>query len=244
MTVFIIQHVPFEGPGTIEPWLEVQGLDFTIVKMWENSQLPLLENVSGVIVMGGPMGVHDEADYPWLVNEKAWLKQAIDLKKPILGICLGAQLLAQILGAKVCKALEKEIGWFPVQVLPNPNGFELMAVKERPSITEEPFKRKVFTPLHWHGETFDLPEGAIRLASTQACPNQAFIWQDHVVGLQFHLEATPSSLQKLVAHASDDITGGTYQQTPETILAYQPEELNAVLDKVLRFVLGDIVLAV
>src|SRR5262249_47695751 len=136
-----------------------------------------LQEIDLVVVLGGPMNIYEEDKFPWLIAEKKFIRQAIEEKLAVLGLCLGSQLIADVLGAKIYPNDEKEIGWFPVEV------------------TEAALKHRLFshwpnffTPFHWHGDTFDLPEGAIHLARSQACRNQAFLYQDRVVGLQFHLE--------------------------------------------------------
>jgi len=157
--------------------------------------------------MGGPMSVHDEDQYDWLTEEKKFIEKAIVRGKKVIGICLGAQLIAEVLGSRVYKNSEKEIGWMPVQ------------------LTEEGKKSSVFsdfadgqTVFHWHGETFDLPNSAIQLARTEACEQQAFLYDGHVLGLQFHMESTEETVAALIKNCADELTqGGKYIQTPEQL---------------------------
>jgi GMP synthase-like glutamine amidotransferase len=176
MRAHILQHVPFEASGCIADWLARRGATVSHTRFFEDPQLPGIGGLDLVIAMGGPMSVNDEAELPWLVPEKAFLREAMRRGVPVLGICLGAQLIASALGARVYPNRQKEIGWFELEGIPgDPGDFRF---PDR------------FTALHWHGETFDLPPGARRLAGSVACRNQAFQCGERVIGLQFHLEAT------------------------------------------------------
>ncbi|MFZ3157950.1 MAG: gamma-glutamyl-gamma-aminobutyrate hydrolase family protein, partial [Smithella sp.] len=178
MRAHYLQHVEFEGLGSIASWLEADGYEITNTRLFESAKFPNLKEIDLLVVMGGPMSVNDEDDFPWLVSEKQFIREAINSGKPVLGICLGAQLIASAAGAKVYSNPVKEIGWFPIY------GISSQDV----SIFSFPPSVKVF---HWHGETFDLPSGAIRLAKSDGCENQAFQIGKPVIGLQFHLETTP-----------------------------------------------------
>src|SRR5690554_3748130 len=177
MRAHYFQHVPFEGLGSIEEWLQAKQFHLTATRFYENTALPELQAVDFLIVMGGPMSVNDEVQHPWLTAEKQFIQQMILAGKPVLGICLGAQLIASAMGARVYPNPEKEIGWWPIYSVANGNN----DVFRFPPVTS------VF---HWHGETFDLPDGAIRLAESAGCGNQAFQLGHTVVGMQFHLETT------------------------------------------------------
>jgi GMP synthase (glutamine-hydrolysing) len=204
MKIHWLQHVPFEGLGCIEPWLAENRHDVSCTRLWAGDRLPDAESVDGLIVMGGPMGVYDEAIHPWLIEEKAFIKQIITQNKPVLGICLGAQLIAEVLGATVKKNKQREIGFFPLA------GDGKIFPAE-------------FTAFHWHGDTFGIPEGAVYLASSAATKNQAFIYKDNVLGLQFHLETTEESLLSLYEHCKDEVTGGPFIQTLEQMTPFFPE---------------------
>lgn len=172
------------------------------------------------------MSIHDEADHPWLIQEKAFIHQWIDLGKPALGICLGAQLLANVLGASVYPNTHKEIGWFPL------SGIQ----------TNAPFAfPETFEAFHWHGETFDLPAGATRIASSEACTNQAFIYSHHVLALQFHLEATPESVNAIVDHCRDELVPSPYIDSEQYILSTTSQKsaaANTLMRQVLSFLLN------
>jgi GMP synthase-like glutamine amidotransferase len=219
------QHVPFEGLGSIEPWLEKAGYRITNTKFFESDDLPDTSAIDLLIVMGGPMSVNDEDMFPWLVREKQFICDIIGSGKSVLGICLGAQLIASAMGAKVYRNPVKEIGWYPI------NGVSLT---DR-SIFSFPASMEVF---HWHGETFDLPAGAIRLAGSKGCENQAFQIGRSAIGLQFHLETTPESAGKMVLHCCDELIPSQYVQTEEEILSVKPEyyqTINRMMDSILTF---------
>jgi GMP synthase-like glutamine amidotransferase len=154
------------------------------------------------------MGIYDEAEYPWLAAEKACLRESISAGKTVVGVCLGAQLLADVLGARVFRGPEKEIGWFPIELTAEAAAAEPFAFL--------PASLEVF---HWHGDTFDLPPGAVRLASSAVCENQAFLYDGRMLGLQFHVESTLASVREIVANCADELVPAPYIQTAERLLA-------------------------
>lgn len=191
MRVHVLQHVPFEGLGSIAAWLAGRGARVTVTRLFADDEFPALADIDLVIALGGPMSVNDEVELPWLVEEKRFVAQAIAGGKAVLGICLGAQLIASALGARVYPGAEKEIGWFPVLAeAGNADSFVFPASIE------------VF---HWHGETFDLPAGAVHLAHSAVCRNQAFQIGSRVIGLQFHLETTPESAASIIEHCASEL---------------------------------------
>ena len=208
MKLHYIQHVPFEGPAAVLDWARERNWESRGTMLFNSEPLPDISSFDMLVVMGGPMGVFDEEDYPWLVDEKRFLKEVIEAGRPVLGICLGAQLLANVLGAHVQKNIVKEIGWFPVSL--TPPGWESPLFKGIPA---------TFEAFHWHGDMFRIPEGGVQVANSEACPNQAFTWNDRVVGLQFHLETTRESLESLVSNCGDELrVEAEYVQKPEVIL--------------------------
>lgn len=207
MNICCLLHAPFEGLGQIEDWIHRRGHQHAVVRLYQDDPLPSVETADWLIVMGGPMNVYEYRNYPWLRAEKRFLKRAIEQGKTVLGICLGAQLLADVLGAKVYQNEEKEIGWLPITLLPGPETDRLF-----------PGKEDEFTVFHWHGDTFDLPPGAVCLAESAGCRHQAFVCQERLVGLQFHLEMTSAGLRELVDNCRDDITSGLFVQVPERVL--------------------------
>ncbi len=215
MRTHFLQHVPFEGLGSIEPWLKAAGCEITSTRFFESTHLPSADEVNLLIVMGGPMSVNDEGEFPWLVQEKRFIRTCIEARKGVLGVCLGAQLIAGAMGARVYRNQAKEIGWFPIQAVPS--------VDE--SIFCFPPSVEVF---HWHGETFDLPPGAAHLARSEGCENQAFQLGRSVMGLQFHLETTPESARALVENCREELIASTYVQSETVILSATPEKYGAI----------------
>ena len=209
MRLHVLQHVPFEGPARIEAWARARAWDVAVTRLFEEAPLPGLDDLDWLVVMGGPMSVRDEKRHAFLAPEKAFIREAVEAKRTVLGVCLGAQLIAEVLGAKVRRNPEREIGWHPVRLTPE--------ARHSPVFHTLP---GYFTPLHWHGETFDTPRGATRMAESDACANQAFEYDGgRVVGLQFHLEASPESLRDLVTHCVGDLTEDTWVQPAEKILS-------------------------
>ena len=209
MRIHVLQHVEFEGPAAIEDWARRSGHAISRSRLDKGEALPGLAAFDLLVVMGGPMSVNDGHDYPWLKEEKALVRKSIESGHAVLGVCLGAQMIASAMGARVYRGREKEIGWFPVRRVTDSGAGALFP--------------ETFTPLHWHGETFDLPDGAVRLAETDAVPNQAFQFGS-AVGLQFHLEATPESVQQMVDNASSEIESGKpFQQSAQELLAQTPQ---------------------
>ncbi len=201
-----LQHVPFESPGRIAGWAADRGHEFASVRVFAGEPLPAGEDFDALIVMGGPMSVHDGAIHPWLADEKRAVQSAVLDGKPVLGVCLGAQLIAHVLGARVYRNRFREIGWFPVEATDEGASHDRFALPRH------------FTAFHWHGDAFDLPAAAVRLARSAACECQAFV-TGRVLGLQFHLEMTAEGIEALVRHCPDDLAGGPYVQSPDAMRA-------------------------
>ncbi len=206
MRAHYLQHVPFEGPGSIATWLSESGYEISCSRLFESESLPNLDQIDLLVIMGGPMSVNDEHDFPWLVAEKEYIRQAIQEGKAVLGICLGAQLIASAMGAAVYQNNEKEIGWWPIEGIDTGNA----------TMFAFPAKVEVF---QWHGETFGLPSGAKLLAKSKVCKNQAFQLGRSVIGLQFHLETTPESATAIVENCRDELVKAPYIQPEQAILA-------------------------
>ncbi|MCU0561977.1 MAG: type 1 glutamine amidotransferase [Desulfobacterales bacterium] len=193
-------------------------------RFYRSESLPDLRSVDFVIAMGGPMSVNDEPELPWLRPEKAFIKEAVGRGLPVLGVCLGAQLIANSLGARVFANAHKEIGWFPVQ-----------AVASDSAAFRLPPRAIVF---HWHGETFDLPAGAVHLAESAGCGNQAFQIGRNVIGLQFHLEATPESVDQIIRYCRGELVAGEYVQTEQDLRAVPASaygDINRLMGEVLNY---------
>lgn len=207
MRILCLQHVSFEGPGAIGDWAVARGHEFQVAEAW-HAPVPALESLDMLIVMGGPMGVHDETGLPWLRDEKALIRSAIDAGRRVVGVCLGAQLMADVLGARVYRNEHREIGWLPV---------DLTAAAKSTGLFEGlPDRPVVF---QWHGDTFDLPAGAIRLASSGGCRTQAFLAGRRALALQFHFESTVAGVEALLAQCAGEMTPGPYVQTVEAVRA-------------------------
>jgi GMP synthase-like glutamine amidotransferase len=206
MRAHCLMNIPFEGPGYIIDWMDLRGYDMQVWRLYENPSLPKVEDVDMLVVMGGPMNVYEEEKYSYLAGEKQLINACIKQHKKVLGICLGAQLIADALGEKIFRNKEKEIGWFPVQRHVDALDHEIL--------TGFP---GTFTPFHWHGETFDLPQDARMLGSSSACRIQGFLYGDHLLALQFHLEITPEIVEGLLKHASDDMPEGPFVQSVREI---------------------------
>lgn len=224
MRVNYFQHVPFEGLGTIEQWISAHGHHLTATKLYQNDLMPDMESIDWLIIMGGSMGVHDEDRLPWLKGEKRLIEKAIRKGKAVLGICLGAQLIADVLGARVYRNRVKEIGWFPIELTE--------AGQCSPLFGFLPRRLVVF---HWHGDTFDLPAGTMHIARSKACLNQAFVYNERVVGLQFHMESAPKGVEALIENCSGELVKDSYIQTPSQLMAYPKafRIINRAMDELL-----------
>jgi len=228
MRVHVLQHVPFEGLGSIADWCRLRGATISFTPYAVSTELPEPGAVDLLIVLGGPMSVNDEAELPWLVDEKRFVGELVRSGQPVLGICLGAQLIASALGARVYAGPQREIGWHPV--FGEPVGAGLFAFPERVDV------------FHWHGEIFDLPPGATRLARSAVCANQAYQVGARTLALQFHLETTPASAKAIIDNCSDELTPAPYVQTAAQMLAAPEREyaaINGLMARVLDYVTRD-----
>lgn len=217
MRIICLQHVPFEGPAAIGAWADHHGYPIEDVPLYKGAPLPPLNAFDRLIVMGGPMGIYDEDRFPWLAEEKRFIRLAIGAGKTVIGVCLGAQLIAAVLGARVYANGQKEIGWFPVEL--TQAGCDI-------GIADALLRH--FQVFHWHGDTFDLPSGALHLARSAVCENQAFLYRERVLGLQFHVESTPESVRAIVANCADEIVPGPYVQDARRILQATPEDFTGI----------------
>jgi len=189
----VIRHIAFEDLGTLEIALEKQGYTIKYLEAGVDDLTNIAPTEDMLIILGGPIGAYDEQDYPFLVDELRLLEQRLKADLPTLGICLGAQLMARALGARVYPGGQKEIGWSNIQLSE--------AGKNSPLVNLDVENTPV---LHWHGDTFDLPEGATRLASSSLYENQAFSYGKATMGLQFHPEVTRTGLERwFIGHACE-----------------------------------------
>ena len=207
MRIQIFQHERFESPAVIEDWIRRKKYTPAFTRFYENDRLPEIDEFDWLIVMGGPMSANDEDKYPWLKEEKQFIRKAIEERKTVLGICLGSQLIAASLGYKVYPNRFKEIGWMDVSLT--------QSAKDNVVFNSLPETLKV---CQWHGDTFDLPDGAVLLAESVACKNQAFIYNNRVLGLQFHLEFNEKTIKDLVSNCRKELVKAEYVQTEKKIL--------------------------
>jgi GMP synthase-like glutamine amidotransferase len=216
MRAHCLQHVPFEPPASIGSWLADAGWQLTTTRFYAGDPLPAVSDIDLLVVMGGPMSANDDERLPWIRGERRFVREAIDAGRAVLGVCLGAQLVARAMGARVYPNAEREIGWLPIE------GVSESA--DAPAWAAAGLQTAVF---HWHGETFDLPPGAVHMARSAGCENQAFRIGERVMGLQFHLEVTPAAVQVMVAHGRAELTPSRYTQSEASILAVDPSQYAA-----------------
>ena len=209
MIIHSLEHQSYEGPGRIADWAAARGHALTRTALYAGGLPPPLESFDLLVVMGGSMSIHEHRDHPWLAAEKRFLGEIIAAGKPVLGICLGAQLLADVLGGKVFQNAVKEIGWWPIRVFDRRAPFE--------AFPED------LTVMHWHGDTFALPPGARCVADSAGCAQQAFVHGDRVVGLQFHLEQGPVSVAELANACAAELVPARYVQTRAQLAELQPD---------------------
>ena len=188
MAVLIVKNITIEGPGTIEDFLKKKKIPFKIIELSTGETLPSLKNFDTLIVLGGPLGVYEREENPQLMSGSRVIREALNRNMKVLGICLGAQMLAHCLGADVYPGPMKEIGWFHIELTGDGLRDTLMrGLAKHPRVGDFWRRFKVF---HWHSDTFDLPLGAVQLAKSRLYKNQAFRYGNKVYGFQFHIEVT------------------------------------------------------
>ncbi len=208
MIIHSLEHEPFEGLANIEAWAKKKGHTITRTLLFKKEELPGIDEFDWLVIMGGSMNIYEEEKYPWLSSEKNFIAEAIADKKIVLGVCLGSQLIADVLGGKVSKNKHKEIGWFPVT----------LTKEARTSSIFGSFP-PAFTAFHWHGDTFSIPSGAVRIAQSKACANQAFEY-GRTIGLQFHIEYSAKSIDLMFRNCADEIVEGRYIQKPDETISH------------------------
>ena len=209
INIHTFMHVPFEGLGCIEQWIKDNNHFASYTRFYESYKLPDMDSIDWLIVMGGPMGVYDESIYPWMAEEKSFIRQAIESGKTVIGICLGSQLIAEVLGAKVYPNRQKEIGWFPIN----------LSEQAKANALFDGFENS-FPVFHWHGDTFDLPADSTHLISSETTKNQAFLYNDKVLGLQFHFEVTEQTLKGMVDNGMNELLESDTVQSADQILKH------------------------
>ncbi|ERP90374.1 hypothetical protein Q670_01975 [Alcanivorax sp. P2S70] len=229
MRIHYLSHVPFEQLGTMADWFRERDASISHSLLYQGDPLPGVDDFDVLIVMGGPMGADDESDHPWMAAEKALIRESIAAGKKVLGVCLGAQLIARVLGAAVTANPDKEVGWFAVR-------------PTRQGVTDSIGKLFASQPqvLHWHGDTFAIPQGAVPLLESDGCANQAFRYGDNVLALQFHLELAQENAEALCEACPDDLSPGQWVEPRDTLLGKTPrfDQARLLLGRVLTTFLG------
>lgn len=195
MSVLFLKHIDIEGPGTMAEFLDKKSIQYKVVDVSACDVLPIdPKQYRAIVILGGPMNVYEEDKYSFLKDEDELIKSALKNDIPMLGLCLGAQLIAKAVDAKVRKSPEKEIGWFKV------------------NLTDDGIEDPLFQGLEseidvfqWHGDTFDIPDKGLHIALSKACLNQAFRYNDNVYALQFHLEVTKDMVREWLDAYSNEI---------------------------------------
>lgn len=229
MKIHYLQHVSFEGIGIIYDWATFHKHELSSTKFYENGfALPKTNDFDILLVMGGSMSVYEEEKFDWLKTEKQFIKKAIDAQKIVIGICLGSQLIAEVLGAKVYPNQYKEIGWMPV---------ECTEFAKKESMFS--FLPTTFQVFHWHGDTFDLPTNASHLFFSEGCQNQGFIYQNRVLGLQFHLESTPNLLNSMIEEGKSELQPAKYVQNEQEI--QEKKEFCLETNKIMKQILDKLI---
>lgn len=205
MNFSVLQHAAYEGPGEIASWAADHGHAMSLYHLYKDNLLPDPRSFDVLLVMGGEMNIYQYRDYPWLRAERNLIYSAMQQGKRVIGICLGAQLIADALGSRVFQNAQYELGWFPVDFTSEGR-------------TVYPDLPPSATVLHWHGDTFELPSGATRMASSPGCPEQGFVIEKKCLGLQFHLETNSELVEQFVA-GQVGWPSGAYVQTPEALLS-------------------------
>jgi GMP synthase (glutamine-hydrolysing) len=227
--IHTIIHAPFETPGIIENWAMSHGHDLSATHTYKGEQLPAITTLDFLIVMGGPQSPTELDKYPYLCDEILFTKQAIEHKKAVLGVCLGAQIIAESLGAKTERSPNKEVGVYPIQLT-------------EAALTDPVFKLfpKSFDVMHWHNDMPGIPHQSELLAFSTGCPRQAFRYGNRVYGLQCHMEMTSDLVKGMVQHCAADLQPGQYVQTAEKLLTQDLAEINRKMMMLLDY-LADVV---
>ncbi|HET7228401.1 MAG TPA: gamma-glutamyl-gamma-aminobutyrate hydrolase family protein [Longimicrobium sp.] len=215
--VLVLQHAEHEHLGRFVPALERRFVGYTNVRCDLGDVVPTaLDAFDGLIVLGGPQSVYEEDRYPYLHTEKDLVRHALATNVPVFGICLGSQIIADVLGARVYPGRTFELGWKEVSLCPGIGDDKVVGVLPRN-----------FTPLHWHGDVFDLPQDAIAIGSSALTQSQGFVWKRRAWGLLFHLEFTMEQLTAMAAEFPQDLRRANI--TPEDLLNGASEYLRALL---------------
>jgi GMP synthase (glutamine-hydrolysing) len=217
--------VPFEDAAAIATWAEERGHEVTRTRLYAGDPLPRLTEIDRLAVMGGPMNIYEYDAYPWLLHEKQFIHEAVQRGTPTLGVCLGAQLIADVLGGRITRNPQKEIGWFPVTLTSEAVASDLF----------QGFPPE-FLAFHWHGDTFSIPPGALPIGWSVACAHQGFVYGRRVIGLQFHLDYSEESIRTMIEHCGEELSpAGPFIQPAEELLSdpSRPPAIHRLLTRLL-----------
>ena len=193
--ILVLQHIHCETLGTIAEALDTKGLSYQYIRAYKGEPIPkTLGEAKGLVIMGGPMGVYEEKKHPFLRDEMRLIENTLKEEKPILGTCLGSQLLAHALKSQVTRGKQKEIGWYPVTLT--------QEAKSDPLLSEAP---ESLEAIHWHGDIFDLPQNAVRLASSELTETQGFRYKKNAYGFLFHMEVTPNIISNWTQEFAEEL---------------------------------------
>jgi GMP synthase-like glutamine amidotransferase len=226
MRLHYFQHVPFENPAFLLSWARRKGHSVTKTLLYAGDDPLLSPGYDLLVVMGGPMGIYEHDKYPWLIKEKDAIRRAIEANKFVLGICLGGQLIADALGGPVTRNAQKEIGWMP-----------LTQTDEVSTLRPFDIFPRQYLALHWHGDTFAVPPGAVLQSSSAACENQGFLYKHRVIGFQYHIEATEASVGALVDNCANELMNAPFVHEAQRIrsdTARYHKDANALIERMLQ----------
>lgn len=215
MRIHCLQHLKNETLGNVGTWIARKGHKLTKTLPYENSLFPAPEEFDLLLIMGGTMSVYQEEEYYWLKPEKEFVRKVIETGKPVLGSCFGAQMIAEVLGGKVTKNLYKEIGWHKVRSVEGKSQSDIRNSKFPSYMFSE------FSGFMWHGDTFEIPTGSVKLFESEACPNQGFLYNGNVLGLQFHPEADRRWVRNLIKDSGHELVQGKYIQSEKQICSQE-----------------------
>jgi len=224
MKILFVIHAAFEAPGCIETWAKKRGHQTQIVSPYKGEKIPNINDFDFLVVMGGPQSPLEMDKAPYLADEIALIKQAIIKHKRIIGICLGAQLIGEALGAKTERSPHREIGMFLVELLHE--------AKFDPVFGQFPEK---FDVMHWHSDMPGIPKGATLIAKSEGCPRQIFRYGDRIYGFQCHFELTQELVKGMIEHCPDDLKAGTYIRSVKELMYADYSQINAKMDTVLDY---------
>jgi len=209
--IHCLQHLKNDTLGNIGTWIAERGYKLTKTLLYEDAFFSAPEKLDLLLIMGGTMSVYQEDKYSWLKPEKEFVRKTIEAGKPVLGSCFGAQMIAEVLGGKVTKNRYKEIGWHTVRSMEGKSPSKIESSKLPACMFPE------FTGFMWHGDTFEIPAGAVKLFESEACPNQGFLYNGKVLGLQFHPEANRQWVRNLIRDSGHELVQGKYIQSEKEI---------------------------